>query len=290
MSYNRIIIERKLKEFLEEDCNYMDISSEFIPEDSISSAKIIAKSKGFVSGLEELKVLYEILSVNVNLKKRDGDELEKGDVIAEINGKTRAILLGERVGLNLITHMSSITSTVKKFVKIIQDSRKDSRKDVKIACTRKTVPNLRIFVKKAVEIGGGDTHRYSLDDMILLKDTHLRYHNGDIKKLLTEVKNKASFSKKIEIEVEKVKDVLIAAQNGVDIIMLDNMSPDQVKDAIKLLKENNLRDKVIIEVSGGITVENIADYLMTANIPDIISSSELTQFPSVRVDLSLRFD
>ena len=152
------------------------------------------------------------------------------------------------------------------------------------------MPNLRIFVKKAVEIGGGDTHRYSLDDMILLKDTHLRYHNGDIKKLLTEVKNKASFSKKIEIEVEKVKDVLIAAQNGVDIIMLDNMSPDQVKDAIKLLKENNLRDKVIIEVSGGITVENIADYLMTANIPDIISSSELTQFPSVRVDLSLRFD
>ncbi len=286
MSYNRIIIERKLKEFLEEDCNYMDISSEFIPEDSISSAKIIAKSKGFVSGLEELKVLYEVLSVNVNLKKRDGDELEKGDVIAEINGKTRAILLGERVGLNLLTHMSSITSTVKKFSKIIQDS----RKDVKIACTRKTVPNLRIFVKKAVEIGGGDTHRYSLDDMILLKDTHLRYHNGDIKKLLTEVKNKASFSKKIEIEVEKVKDVLIAAQNGVDIIMLDNMSPDQVENAIKLLKENNLRDKVIIEVSGGITVENIADYLMTPNIPDIISSSELTQFPSVRVDLSLRFD
>ena len=163
MTYNRIIIERKLREFLEEDCNYMDVSSKFIPEDSISSAKIIAKSKGFVSGLEELKFLYEILNVKVTLKKRDGDELEKGDVIAEINGKTRAILLGERVSLNLITHMSSITSTVKKFVEIIQDS----RKDVKIACTRKTIPNLRIFEKKAVELGGGDTHRYSLDDKTL---------------------------------------------------------------------------------------------------------------------------
>ena len=286
MTYNRIIIERKLREFLEEDCNYMDVSSKFIPEDSISSAKIIAKSKGFVSGLEELKFLYEILNVKVTLKKRDGDELEKGDVIAEINGKTRAILLGERVSLNLITHMSSITSTVKKFVEIIQDS----RKDVKIACTRKTIPNLRIFEKKAVELGGGDTHRYSLDDMILLKDTHLKHHNGDIKKLLEEVKNKASFSKKIEIEVELLRDVLIAAQNGADIIMLDNMSPDQVENALNLLKENNLRDKVIIEVSGGITLENIADYLITPNIPDIISSSELTQFPSVRVDLSLRFD
>ena len=286
MSYNRIIIERKLKEFLEEDCNYMDVSSKFIPEDSISSAKIIAKSKGFVSGLEELKILYEILNVKVNLQKREGEEIKKGDVIAEIRGKTRSILQGERVGLNLITHMSSITSTVKNFVRIIQDS----GKKLKIASTRKTIPNLRIFEKKAVEIGGGDTHRYSLDDMILLKDTHLRHYQGDIQKLLTDVKNKASFSKKIEIEVEKVKDVLIAAQNGADIIMLDNMSPDQVEDAINILKDNNLRDKVIIEVSGGITIENFADYLMTPNTPDIISSSELTLFPSVRVDLSLRFD
>ena len=118
----------------------------------------------------------------------------------------------------------------------------------------------------------------------------IKHYNGDIKKLLEEVKNKASFSKKIEIEVELLRDVLIAAQNGADIIMLDNMSPDQVENALNLLKENNLRDKVIIEVSGGITLENIADYLITPNIPDIISSSELTQFPSVRVDLSLGFD
>lgn len=286
MSYNRIIIERKLREFLEEDCNFLDVSSKFIPEDSISSAKIIAKSNGFISGLEELEILYGILNIKVNLKKRDGNEIKIGDVIAEINGNTRAIVQGERVGLNLITHMSSITSTVKKFVKVIHDS----GKEVKIAGTRKTIPNLRIFEKKAVEIGGGDTHRYSLDDMILLKDTHLRFYNGDVKKLLEAVRNSASFSKKVEIEVEEAKDVLIAAQNGADIIMLDNMSPDQVEDAINILKQKNLRNEVIVEVSGGITLDNIADYLVSANVPNIISSGELTQFPSERVDLSLRFD
>ncbi|MFX1462947.1 MAG: carboxylating.nicotinate-nucleotide diphosphorylase, partial [Promethearchaeota archaeon] len=133
-----------------------------------------------------------------------------------------------------------------------------------------------------------DVHRFSLDDMILLKDTHLRYYKGDIANLLNDTKNKSSFTKKIEIEIENVEDILIAAKNGADIVMLDNMSPDQVEDAINLLKKNNLRDKVIVEVSGGITQENIVDYLLSE--PDIISSSLLTQFPSERVDFSLRFD
>ena len=183
--------------------------------------------------------------------------------------------------------MSSITTTTRKYVEII----KKAGKNVKIACTRKTLPGLRIFEKKAVYLAGdlADTHRFSLDDMILLKDTHLKYYNGDIEKLLRDVKKKASFSKKIEIEIENVDDVLIAAKNGADIIMLDNMNPDQVKLAIELLKNNNLRKKVLIEVSGGINLENINAYL-AQEAPDIISSSELTQFPSEQVDLSLRFD
>jgi nicotinate-nucleotide pyrophosphorylase (carboxylating) len=124
--------------------------------------------------------------------------------------------------------------------------------------------------------------------MILLKDTHLRYYKGDVGKMLRDVRETASFSKKIEIEVEKPDDALIAAQNGADIIMLDNMSPDQVEDVIKLLKDNNLRGDIILEISGGINEENIVDYLISS--PDIISTSELTQFPSEKVDLSLRFD
>jgi len=286
MSYNRILIEKKLREFLEEDCNFNDVSASCIPEDANVSAKIVSKSKGFVSGLDELKILYNILNVSMKSLKKDGQEIKKGEIIVELKGNARDVLLGERVGLNLITHMSSITTTVKKFVKIIEDS----GKNVKIACTRKTLPGLRIFEKKAVSLGGAlaDTHRFSLSDMILLKKTHLKYYDGNIKELLKETKKKASFTKKIEIEIEKVEDVIIAAENGADIIMLDNMNPDQVNDAIKLLKENNLREKVVVEVSGGITQENIVDYIISE--PDVISSGEITQYQTERIDLSLRFD
>lgn len=281
--YNRFIIQRKLKEFIEEDCNYADVSSSIIPDYAETTAKVIAKSSGYISGLEELNMLFDLLNVSIVFKKKDGEAFSKGDIIADLKGKTKDILLGERVGLNLITHMSAITSTTKKFVEII----KNTGKKVKIACTRKTTPGVRIFEKKAVEIGGGDTHRFSLDEF-LLKDTHLRYYKGDVEQILKDVRKIASFTKKIEIEVEKVEDVLIAAKNGADIIMMDNFNPNQVEDAINLLKQNNLRDKVIIEVSGGINPENIVDYLLSE--PDVISSGQLTQFPSEQVDFSLRFD
>jgi len=284
MSYNRFIIERKLREYLEEDCHFIDVSSRFIPESAQNSAKIVAKSNGYVSGLEELEILFGILKIETNFIKKDGEQFKNGDIIVELKGNARNILLGERLGLNLVTHMSAITTTTKKFVKVI----KASGKNVKIACTRKTIPGLRIFEKKAVDLGGGEVHRFSLDDMILLKDTHLKYYNGDVVRLLSDVKKTASFSKKIEIEIEKPEDILTAARNGADIIMVDNMSPDAVKDAINLLKKNNLREKVTIEVSGGITQDNIVNYLMAG--PDIISTSELTQFPSEKVDFSLRFD
>ncbi|MFX1337197.1 MAG: carboxylating nicotinate-nucleotide diphosphorylase [Promethearchaeota archaeon] len=284
MSYNKIVIEKKLRDFLEEDCNFIDVSTINIPEDAEVSAKIIAKSSGFISGLEELKILFDMLNVSTKFLKKDGKKVKKGEIVVELKGSAINILLGERVGLNLITHMSAITTTTRKFVKIIDES----GKKVKIACTRKTLPGLRIFEKKAVTLGGGDPHRFSLDDMILLKDTHLRYYKGDVGELLNHVKETASFSKKIEIEVEKPDDALVAAQNGADIIMLDNMTPDQVEDVMKLLKEQNLRENIIIEISGGINEDNIVDYLISS--PDIISTSELTQFPSEKLDLSLRFD
>jgi len=284
MNYNKIIIEQKLREFLLEDCTYNDVSSRIIPENTQTTAKIIAKSKGYVSGLEVLKILYKILNLSSSFYKKDGESVIEGDIILELQGNIRDILLGERTGLNILTHMSAITSTARKFIKIINDS----GKNVKIACTRKTIPGIRIFEKMAAELGQADSHRYSLDDMILLKDTHLRYYKGDIPRLLKDVKKVASFTKKIEIEVENVEDALIAAKNGADIIMLDNFSPDMVEDAINSLKMHNIRDKIIVEVSGGITPENIIDYLLSE--PDIISSGFLTQFPSEKVDFSLRFD
>ena len=284
MSYNRILIEEKLKQFLIEDTSFVDISSKSIPTKSISQAKIIAKSDGYLSGLEELKILFQILKVDITFKKEDGDQIQNGDIIAELDGKTQDILLGERVALNLLCHMSAITTTTRKFVKIIEDS----GKNVKIACTRKTLPGLRLFEKKAVEIGKGDTHRFNLDDMVLLKSTHLRLYQGNIVKLLNDVRSRVSFTKKIEIEIENVNDVLIAVKNKADIIMLDNMNPDKVQDAMNLLKQEKLRKKVIIEVSGNITQENIFDYLISE--PDVISTSVLTQKPTEFVDYSLRFD
>jgi len=282
MSYNRILIEKKLKKFLIEDNSFVDISSKSIPTKSISQAKIIAKSDGYISGLEELEILFQILKVDITFKKEDGEQIHNGDIIAELYGKTKDILLGERVGLNLLCHMSAITTTTRKFVKIIEES----GKGVKIACTRKTLPGLRLFEKKAVEIGKGDTHRFNLDDMVLLKSTHLKFYNGNVAELLRNIKLKVSFTKKIEIEVEKVEDVVIAVINGADIIMLDNMNPDKVQDAINLLKQKKLRDQVIIEVSGNITQDNIVDYLISE--PDIISTSILTQKPTEFVDLSLQ--
>ena len=284
MSYNRILIKEKLKKFLIEDNSFIDVSSNAIPKESVSSATIIAKSDGYLSGLEELGILYQLLNVKVIRNKEDGDQIHNGDIFAKIDGESRNILLGERVGLNLMSHMSAITSTTRKFVKIIEDS----GKNVKIACTRKTLPGLRLFEKKAVELGGGDTRRFSLDDMVLLKSPHLKFYKGDIVKLLKDVKSRVSFTKKIEIEIENVSDVLIAVKNKADIIMLDNMNPDKVQDAINLLKQEKLRNQVIIEVSGNITQENIFDYLISE--PDVISTSVLTQKPTEFVDYSLRFD
>jgi len=283
MSYNRVLIERKIREFLEEDSSYEDVSSSIIPFDAISSAKIISKSKGYISGLEELKILYNLLNVEISLLKKDGNTIEKNDIIAKLKGRTRNILIGERVGLNLVTHMSAITTTTRKYTSIVRRA----NKSVKIACTRKTTPGLRFFEKKATIIGGGDPHRFSLDDMILLKDTHLKFYNGDVEQLLSHIKKVASFTKKIEIEVEKVEDVLIAAINGADIIMLDNFTVNMVNQAINDLKKNNLREKVLIEVSGNINQKNILDYINLE--PDIISTSEITQRPSEFVDLTLRF-
>jgi len=281
-----VVIKRKLKEFLQEDLNFADVSASVIPEDAETTARIIAKSVGVLSGLEEIKMLFGILHVSATFLKKDGESFKKGDVIVELKGIARSILVGERIALNLLIHMSSITTSTRNYIEMI----KNSKKNIKIACTRKTLPGIRIFEKKAVTMAGlgADPHRYSLDDMILLKSNHLKYYKGNVASLLKETIKNASFTKKIEIEIERIEDVLIAARNGADIIMLDNMIPSQVKEAIEILKKNKLRDKVMIEVSGGITKDTILDYANAE--PDVISIGELTLFPQNRVDFSLRFD
>jgi len=224
------------------------------------------------------------LNIEISLLKNDGDKISKNDIIFELSGNARDILASERVSLNILTRMSAITTSTKDFLNAV----KKLKKKTIIACTRKTTPGFRIFEKRAVKLGGGDTHRFGLDDMVLIKDTHRKYYAGDIKKILKKSQQLASFSKKIEIEVENVEDAIIAAKNGADIIMLDNMNPSEIEEAIKKLETNNLRKKIMLEASGGINRDNIEEYIKSG--VDIISLGVLTQFPHKQIDLSLEFD
>jgi len=281
--FNRIVVKKKIQEFLEEDCYFQDITSEVIPENKNIKAQIIAKSSGYVSGLKEIDLLFEFLNVDIILFKKDGDKVAENDLVCELSGNARNILYGERTSLNILTRMSAITSSARDLIKIVEKLKKKTI----IACTRKITPGFRIFEKRAVVLGGADTHRWNLDDMVLIKDTHLKYYSGDVKKILKKSRKLTSFTKKIEIEVENTTDALIAAKNGVDIIMLDNMKPNQIDETIKALEAEGLRKNILLEASGGINIENIEEYIKTGI--NIISLGSLTLFPHKRVDFSLEF-
>ncbi len=204
----------------------------------------------------------------------DGSLFRKGDIIITLEGDAETILAIERLSLNLLSRLSAIATTTKKMV----ESAREVNPNVIIAGTRKTTPGLRIFEKYAIEIGGGDPHRYNLSDMVLIEDNHISLI-GSVREAVTLAKKITSFTKKIEVEVSDLKSALEAYEAGADAILLDNMSPKEVEEIVSLLK-----DKVILEASGRITPENVKDYAKTG--VDIISSGYLTH--SVKaLDLSL---
>jgi len=255
-----------LLRFLEEDVPFGDVTSEaVIPEDLEAEAVIIAKQDGVIAGLEEAKVLFEHFGVKVELKAKDGDEVKKGTVVIKLKGNARKILLVERTALNIIGRMSGIATQTRKLVEKI---RTVSPK-VRVAGTRKTL--LKPLDKKAILIGNGEPHRFSLSDAILIKDNHLA-----LVPLEEAIKRAKAFSvyKVVEVEVESVEDALKAAKAGADVIMLDNMTPEQITKVLEALKHEGFRDKVKIEVSGGITEENIQDYAKLDI--DVISLGALT--------------
>ena len=188
----------------------------------------------------------------------------------KMHGDARTILTVERALLNLLSRMSGIATATKDLV----DKLRKAKLKTRVACTRKTAPGLLYFDKKAVETGGGDTHRLHLDDMILIKDNHLAVA-GDVEDAVRKAKKNASFSKKIEVEVTRAEDVLRAVKAGADIVMLDNFSPAQIRRAIELMKRDKSFRKVLLEASGGITSKNIIDYASTG--VDLVSLGELTQ-------------
>ena len=276
----RKILEEKLRNMLTEDVGQGDITTVLIvPADTTAEAEITAKEAGVIAGIEESKILLESLGLKVEVFVSDGEKLKAKKVLMKISGDARTILSVERTLLNIISRMSGIATATRK---LIEKIRKAELK-TKVACTRKVAPGLLYFDKKAVLIGGGDTHRLHLDDMILIKDNHIAVA-GSVEKAIKNVRKEASFSKKIEVEVTKVKDVLIAAKAGVEIIMLDNFSPKQIEKAVKLLKKERLYGKVLLEASGGITTENIPAYASTG--VDIVSLGEITDSAKT-LDISL---
>ena len=259
-----------IKFMLKEDEGFGDITSNaLIPADKVFYAKLISKDEGILAGIEIIRDLFIECGIDILSSRNDGDEIHKGDVLLELEGNARKILLLERTALNLLMRMSGVATVTRRIVRSVRDV----NPKIRVAATRKTAPALQKFDKIAVSIGGGDCHRFALDDMVLIKDNHIAVV-GSVEEAVKLAKENVSFSKKIEIEVESAEDALVAAKAGADIVMFDNMTPDEAQNTLDVLIDAGLRDNVLIEISGGITAENILDY---AHLDvDIISLGSLT--------------
>jgi nicotinate-nucleotide pyrophosphorylase (carboxylating) len=275
----RRIVEEKLKQILADDIGQGDVTvAAVIPPNLTVKAEVIAKEEGIAAGIEEATFLAEYLGLIIKAKVADGEKIKNKQVLLQISGDAQTILSVERTMLNLLSRMSGIATKTR----MLTEKLEKANVKAKIAATRKSAPGLLYFDKKAVIIGRGDPHRLHLDDMVLIKDNHLAIV-GSVEEAVKKAKANASFTKKIEVEVTTVEAALQAAKVGADIIMLDNFSPKQAKAAGEGLKKAGF-GRVLLEVSGGITGENLLEYA-TARM-DIISMGELTH--SVKaLDISL---
>ncbi len=276
----KMILEERIRKFLEVDTGQGDITTALlIPPTTTVEAEIIAKEPGIVAGIEEALTFMESLDFQASAAVSDGSRIEKKTTILKVVANARTLLSIERTLLNLLSRMSGIATKTNRIVNKVRSVRHKTR----IACTRKVAPGLLYFDKKAVMVGGGDTHRLHLDDLVLIKDNHLKII-GDVKKAVEKVRNTVSFSKKVEIEVSTTKDALKAAEAGVDVVMLDNFLPQQIKETIALLEKEGLRGRVLIEASGGINEENVVEFADTG--VDVLSLGEITDSAKA-LDISL---
>ena len=274
-------MDKIIEYMLAEDEGFGDITSDAVVEEGkVVDAAIKSKDEGILAGIDIIRDLFEEYGVKVLFWIKEGSKISKGDVLISLRGDARTILLLEWTALNLGMRMCGVATAAYHYVELVGDC------DVRVAGTRKTSPALAKFDKYALKVGGADTHRFSLDDMVLIKDNHIATCDGPLDALLRAKKN-VSFSKKIEIEVETLGDAIDCVKNGADIVMLDNMGPNEVKEVIDNLENLNIRQNSLIEVSGGITDETILDY---ANLGvDIISIGALTH-SSRSLNFSLGFD
>jgi len=261
-----VMLEYLLK-FIEEDTPSGDVTSAAIIPDITCNAVIRSEQAGIIAGIEEASILFSHFGVSVTPRVKDGDAVCQNDSLLLLKGDAKKILLVERTALNIIGRMSGIASQTRKIVTSVSEVNPGCR----IAATRKTCPGFRLLDKKAVKLGGGDPHRMNLSEGILIKDNHLALvplHNAIL------AAKKSSAYKKIEVEVETPEDARLSVKAGADIILLDNMTPGQISRTIEILKREDLRDHVIIEISGGIDERSLPRYA-ALNV-DVISLGELT--------------
>jgi nicotinate-nucleotide pyrophosphorylase (carboxylating) len=275
-------VRESLVKFLREDIGSGDITSNcLIAADIRSEAQIICKNNNsaLVCGLEEAALVFDLCGCYTKTLVSDGFWVQNGTPVMTIEGKTHSILKAERTALNLLMRMSGIASETR----FIRDAIEDLTDSVTVASTRKTAPGLRYFDKKAVAIGGGNSHRIRLDDMVLIKDNHLAI-TGSVSKSVETAKEKAGSSIAIECECKNFNEVIEAITAGADIVMLDNFPPTEAAKTIKEISRMGLRKKLKLEISGGINIRNIRDY--ARELPDIISVGFLTH-SSHAIDFSL---
>jgi len=267
--------KRELKRFLDEDVGNGDITSRLLQKKKII-ARIITREDTIVAGTKFAKEIFALKKCKVRIIKKDGNIAKANQTILSISGDAGNILTCERTALNLLSRMCGIATQTNNLKKQIKKTGSKS----KLFATRKTAPGLRFFDKEAVRIGGGEKHRMTLNEMIMIKDNHLEVEDS-IENMLLKAKKTRD---RIEIEVETQKDAILCAKLGVDIIMLDNFSPTQIRKTIRKLMELELRNKVVLEASGRINSKNIVKYAET-NV-DMISVGSITN--SVNgTDLSL---
>ena len=261
---------------LQEDITSEDVSTNAVmPTEVKGTVDLIAKEDGIIAGLDVYARVFQMLDekTEIDFKCKDGDEVKKGELIATLTGDIRVLLSGERVALNYLQRMSGIATYTRQVAKLLEGSK------VTLLDTRKTTPNCRVFEKYAVRVGGGCNHRYNLSDGVLLKDNHIGAA-GSITKAITMAKEYAPFVRKIEIEVETLEQVKEAVEAGADIIMLDNMTPEVMKQAVELID-----GRAQTECSGNITKENIARIREIG--VDFVSSGALTHSAPI-LDISMK--
>lgn len=261
-----VTLEYLLK-FIDEDAPAGDVTSDAIIPEVTCHAEIRAEREGVIAGLAEAGLLFSHFGVEVQEKTRDGMMVKNGDVLLVLFGPAKKILLVERTALNIIGRMSGIATQTKALTDMVQAENSRCR----VAGTRKTCPGLRALDKKAVVLGGGDPHRTGLSDGVLIKDNHLALVPAS--DAIARAKA-ASAYRKIEIEVETPEEAVTAARAGADILLLDNMTPDGVRKTLSGLEADGLRERITIELSGGITAETVREYAKAG--PDLISLGALT--------------